>query len=205
MDALNLEYVMIIDKKSSLNIYTKEFGRKGIDGTLVSGFLEAIRSFGIELTESEDKYQTIKLEYKKSKILMSEYKSFRLILIMKKNPSEGFFKSLKNLSKVIEKEYGKRIKNFQGELDQFNGLGDLIDDHLQTNLAYPLQINEDSISSLNASELSLLNRGKKIMKRKRKNSFRVVELLEENGGFQVNDAQNILNLLEKQVFLPINN
>ena len=48
--------------------------------TLISGFLEAIRSFGLELNSSADETQTIKLEYKKSKVLMLRL-SFSLIIL----------------------------------------------------------------------------------------------------------------------------
>ncbi|MFX0176386.1 MAG: hypothetical protein ACFE85_09160, partial [Candidatus Hodarchaeota archaeon] len=75
-DLLNIQYIMISDKISALNVYEQSFIGKVLDTTLITGFLEAIRTFGIELTDSDDQTQTIKLEYKKSKILMAEFKHF---------------------------------------------------------------------------------------------------------------------------------
>ncbi|GAH12110.1 unnamed protein product, partial [marine sediment metagenome] len=86
MDVLNLDYFIIIEKRTGLNIYEKVLAGKDMDASLITGFLEAIRSFGIELTGANEQSQTIKLEYQQSKIIMSEFKDFRILLIMKENP-----------------------------------------------------------------------------------------------------------------------
>ncbi|MFX0043034.1 MAG: hypothetical protein ACFE8L_08990, partial [Candidatus Hodarchaeota archaeon] len=63
MDVLNLDYFIITHKKSGLNLYEQILAGKSIDASLIVGFLEAIRSFGIELTGTGEQSQTIKLEY----------------------------------------------------------------------------------------------------------------------------------------------
>ncbi|MBY8988625.1 MAG: hypothetical protein KGD61_09245, partial [Candidatus Lokiarchaeota archaeon] len=106
MDILNLNYFIIIEKKSFLNIYDQAFTEKKLNSTLVSGFLEAIRSFGLDISRSEGHSQTIKLEYQDSKILMSDFKNFRLIFIMKELPSPQFYEVIDDLSLEIEEKYG---------------------------------------------------------------------------------------------------
>lgn len=54
MDVLNLNYVLVSDRLSGLNIYEQMISGKEMDPTLLSGFLQAISSFGIELTHSEE-------------------------------------------------------------------------------------------------------------------------------------------------------
>ncbi|GAG64840.1 unnamed protein product, partial [marine sediment metagenome] len=105
IDILNLDYIMVTDKKSGLNVYTQSFVEKAIDASLISGFLQAIHSFGIELIKVEDQSQTIKLEYKDSIILMSEFVNIRLILIMKERPSRFFLYSIEELAYDIYKNY----------------------------------------------------------------------------------------------------
>jgi len=112
MDILNLEYIIVNDKTSGINVYDQVLASKTVDASLISGFLEAIRSFGIDLTGSNAQSQTVKLEYHDSKILMSEFKNFRLTLIMKDNPSEDFLKSINLLSYDIDDAYGKQLENF---------------------------------------------------------------------------------------------
>lgn len=200
MDILNLDYLIIIDKNSGINIFDEVLASKSVDASLISGFLEAIRSFGIDLTGSDQQSQTVKLEYQNSKILMSEFKNFRMTLIMKEIPSEDFLKSIKQLSYDIEEKYGKELEQFDGEIGKFANITDLIEHHLPVSLIYPLQINETSTIKLTSNERELIELAKNIMKQKGVNYFFVSNLISQKGGFQAKEAELILNLIEKKVF-----
>ncbi|MFX1316976.1 MAG: hypothetical protein ACFE9T_14030 [Promethearchaeota archaeon] len=200
MDILNLDYLIIIDKNSGINIFDKVLATKNMDASLISGFLEAIRSFGIDLTGSDQKSQAIKLEYQNSKILMSEFKNFRMTLIMKDNPSEDFLDSIKQLSYDIEERYGKELEHFDGEVGKFAGIKDLIEHHLPVSLIYPLKINESIDIKLNSGEKELIASAKSIMKQKGISYFFVSNLISQKGGFQAKEAELILNLIEKNIF-----
>jgi len=201
VDVLNLEYFIIIHKKSGLNVYEQILASKTIDPSLISGFLEAIRSFGIELTSVDKQSQTIKLEYQQSKILMSEFKSFRILLIMKENPSHDFLESIKALSYDIDDKYGNLIENFKGNVRNFTGIKDLLEQHLQTSLIYPLQIVKED-AKLKSDEKSIVNRAKTIMKRNNMDYFIVTKLLSVRKEFDAKDAEIILNLIKKKTFQP---
>ncbi len=201
MDVLNLDYFIITHKKSGLNLYEQILAGKSIDASLVAGFLEAIRSFGIELTGAGEQSQTIKLEYQDSKILMSEFKSFRILLIMKEHPSQDFLESIKALSYDIDKRYGNIIESFNGNLIPFKGIGELLEQHLQTALIYPLEIIKLDIK-LKSYEKSMVNRAKAIMKKKNKDYFTVTSLLSIRKDFDAKEAEIILNLIKKKVFQP---
>ncbi len=201
MDVLNLDYFIIIHKKSGLNVYEQILASKSIDASLITGFLEAIRTFGIELTGADEQSQTIKLEYHKSKVLMSEFKSFRILLIMKESPSQDFLESIKTLSYDIDNKYGSQIENFKGNLDAFIGIRDLLELHLQTSLIYPLKIVEQHVK-LKSDEKSMLNRAKGVMKKKNTEYFIVTNLLSIRKGFYAKEAEIILNLIQKKVFQP---
>jgi hypothetical protein len=137
MDVLNLNYVLVSDRLSGLNIYEQMISGKEMNPTLLSGFLQAISSFGLELTGSEDQSQTIKLEYQNSKILMSDFKNYRLINVFEDNPSKEFMDSIEPLSQDIDKYFGKLLKNFDGETTKFVGIKELLERHLQISLVYP--------------------------------------------------------------------
>ncbi|MFX0003909.1 MAG: hypothetical protein ACFE9C_00525 [Candidatus Hodarchaeota archaeon] len=201
MDVLNLEYFIIIHKNSGLNIYEQILASKTIDAALITGFLEAIRTFGIELTGADEQSQTIKLEYQKSKVLMSEFKSFRILLIMKESPSQDFLESIRELSYEIDNKYGKQIENFKGNTAAFTGIRDLLELHLQTSLIYPLQIVKQDVK-LKSDEKSMVNRAKAIMKKKNIDYFTVTNLLSIRKGFYAKEAEIILHLLKKRVFQP---
>jgi len=200
MDILNLDYLIIIDKNSGINIFDEVLASKSVDASLISGFLEAIRSFGIDLTGSDQQSQAVKLEYQNSKVLMSEFKNFRMTLIMKDNPSEDFLDSIKQLSYDIEEKYGKELEHFDGEVGKFAGIKDLIEHHLPVSLIYPLKINESIDVKLNSGEKELIDSAKSIMKQKGVSYFFVSNLISQKGGFQAKEAELILNLIEKNVF-----
>jgi hypothetical protein len=201
MDVLNLDFFIIIEKRTGLSIYEQVLAGKDTDTSLITGFLEAIRNFGIELTGADEQSQTIKLEYQKSKIIMSEFKDFRILLIMSENPSQDFLDSIKSLSYDIDDNYGEEIANFKGNIDKFVDIKDLLDKHLETSFIYPLELKSQNVR-ITQEEKSMINRAKDIMKMRKTDYFFVSYLLYAKKGVQIKDAETILNLIEKKIFQP---
>jgi len=201
MDVLNLDYFILIEKRTGLNIYEKILAGKDMDASLITGFLEAIRSFGIELTGANEKSQTIKLEYQQSKIIMSEFKDFRILLIMKENPSQDFLDSIKSLEYDIDNIYGEDIAHFTGNIDKFANIKDLLDKHLETSLIYPLELKTQDVK-VTSEEKALITRAEEVMKMRKTDYFFLSYLLyaKTKKGFQIKDAETVLNLIEKKVF-----
>ncbi|MFX1298554.1 MAG: hypothetical protein ACFFD2_27315 [Promethearchaeota archaeon] len=200
-DLINLNYIMITEKKSGLNIFEKYIAGQEIDATLISGFLNAIRAFGIELTRSNDQSQTISLEYKDSKVLMSEFKNFRIIVIMKERPSEQMINSITDLSYGIENKYSEILENFKGSIVQFAGISDLIEEHLHTSFISPLKLVENIEVKLSISERAMINKVKELMKEYNLNYFHSTYLITEQK-FKPGDVETILNLINKKIFQP---
>ncbi|MBY8991872.1 MAG: hypothetical protein KGD58_14105 [Candidatus Lokiarchaeota archaeon] len=201
MDVLNLDYFIIIEKNTGLNIYEQLLAGKDIDASLITGFLEAIRNFGIELTGANEQSQTIKLEYLESKIIMSEFKDFRILLIMKDNPSQDFLDSIKSLSYDIDGEYGEDLANFTGEISKFSGIKNLLDIHLETSLIYPLELKTQNVK-ISSDEKTLIIRAEEVMKMRKTDYFFLSYLLYAKKGFQIKDAETVLNLIDKKIFKP---
>ena len=199
-DVLHLEHIIIADKKSGLDIYDESISGKGVQATLVTGFLEAIRSFGIELTNSDKESQTIKLEYQNSKILMSEFKNIRTTLIMTENPSQDFVDSVKNLSEEIEEKYRDHLANFKGNTTVFRNLNFFIAKHLNTSLIYPLRLNVNRKSRMTSMQKSVVNKVKSIIKQNDSDYFYVSQLFTEKKGFQLGWGVSILKLIDKGIF-----
>lgn len=203
MDILNLDYLIIVEKNSGVNIYDQILAGKEMNATLISGFLQAIQSFGIDLTGSKNQSQMVKLEYQNSKILMSEFKNYRLTLIMKENPSQDFLRSIELLSYDIDENFGEQLAKFDGEISQFEGIKELVEKWLPITLIYPLQIKENIGIKLNSEEKNIVNRAHGVMKEKNANYFFVSSLISQERGFQVKEAELILKLIEKNIFQPI--
>ncbi|MFX1304415.1 MAG: hypothetical protein ACFE9X_13750 [Promethearchaeota archaeon] len=201
MDVLNLDYIIVSNKKSGLNVYQQQFTEKEIDAAMISGFLQAIHSFGIELIKIEDQSQTIKLEYKDSIIIMTEFVNLRLILIMKEHPSPNFLYSLEDLSYDIYKYYGKFIDEFTGDIKPFKPIEKLLKHHLNTSLTYPLQIARiEKLESIKIkpSEKSFINRAISSMKRNNIDYFYLNSLLPEKS-CTPKDIEIIINLMNNNI------
>lgn len=202
MDILNLNYVIMIEKKSALNVYDQNFTEKKINSTLVSGFLEAIRTFGLDLSGSGEHSQTVKLEYQNSKILMSDYKNFRLICIMKEVPSSQFYEVINNLSLEIEERYGTYLENFKGNLQPFEGIEQLLRKHLGTSFLYPLKVSGMGKMKITPIERELINKAIGIMKKSRTDFFYVTQLIREIT-FDSKEIEALYSLIIKRIFNPI--
>jgi hypothetical protein len=202
MDVLNLDYIIVSDKKSGLNVYQQKFTTKEIDAAMISGFLQAIHTFGIELIKIEDQSQTIKLEYKDSIIIMTEFVNLRLILIMKEHPSPNFLYSLDDLAYDIYKFYGALIEEFTGDIKPFKTIEKLLKRHLNTSLTYPMTISKKEKLErirISQSEKSLINKATFIMKKSGTASFVFASLLPE-GECSPKDIEIFLKLIDKNIF-----
>ena len=201
MDILNLNYVIIIEKKSSLNVYDQAFTEKKFNSTLISGFLEAIRTFGLDISGSEERSQTVKLEYQNSKILMSDYKRFRLIFIMKGLPSPQFYDVIDDLSLEIEEKYGMHLKEFRGNLHPFKDIENLLRKHMGTSFLYPLKIAGIGKIKITPTEKFLINKAIAIMKKNQLDHFYVTQLIREIT-FDSKEIEALYSLIVKNVFNP---
>jgi hypothetical protein len=201
MDILNLKDIIVIAKDSGLNVYEEHYSGRAIDATLVSGFLDAIRSFGVEITGTRQETQIFSLEYKKSIVIMVEFKSFRLILIMSDKPSQEFLNSVEELSFEIEEKYGEKIQKFSYDIKEFVGMHDLIQKHLNTAFVSPLRINEPEAVELTPTESSIIKKAKKIMKLNSLDYIFTSFLFPEEE-IETEQIEAIFNLIEKNILQP---
>ena len=202
IDLLNLNYLLIIEKKTSLNVYDQVFTEKRMNTVLLAGFLEAIRSFGLELTGSKENSQIIKLDYHNSKILMAEFKNFRLILIMKDLPSKSFYDSISALSLEIEEKYGSYLETFEGELEPFKTIEELIKKHLGTVLLYPLKVVGTSKAKISTNERTMIDKALILIKKK-KTKYCFTKQLIQDKGYNSKDIEIIFSLIDKKIFQPL--
>jgi hypothetical protein len=205
MDVINLDYLMVTDKRSGLNVYTQNFTQKEIDAALISGFLQAIHSFGIELIKVEDQSQIIKLEYKDSIVLMSEFVNVRLILIMKERPSRFFLYSIEELTYDIYKIYGSMIESFNGDVKKYQSIEDLLKQHLNAAFIYPLKIAQiEKLEKLRITqnERLYINKAVSWMKTNKKDYFLIKSIL-PGKECSPKDVEIIIKLMEKKIFQVI--
>jgi hypothetical protein len=201
MDILSLNYIIVAEKKSSLNVYEQVFTSQKIDPTLVSGFLSAIHSFGIELTNTDEKTQTIKLEFKNSKVIMSEFRKFRIVLIMSQLPSQKFLDLINKLAFDIELYYSRYLENFKGNIDPFRGIENLLKKHLNISFLYPLKVIKTGKTKVDQTERIMITRALKVMKKNEQNYFYTTHIIEDRE-YDSKDIEAIFSLIDKNIFQP---
>lgn len=202
MDILNINYIIISEKKSGLNLYEESFIGKVLSPTLISGYLNALNIFGIELTGSYEHSQTIKLDFENAKIIMSDFKSIRIIFLLKDNPSENFLKAIKSISYDIDRKYGKSIENFKGKRKEFIGIHEILKRYFFIPFIYPLKIIKSENINLNQSEKEILAKAKVLMKENKVNYIFSTFLMPQQK-LDVKTAKIISSLIEKEIFNPI--
>ncbi|MFX1233206.1 MAG: hypothetical protein ACFFBY_01500, partial [Promethearchaeota archaeon] len=199
VDILNLNYLIVTDIRSGIDIYSQSFGEQKGDSTLISGFLQAVRAFGSEVAKDKDK--TVKIQYKNSILLMTEFVNVRIILNMKAEPSVDFHYAVESLAYDVYKNYGKMIDEFHGNVKDFKGIKELVEEHLNVSFIYPLKIEMPDNVRLNSAEREMVEKAKKLMEDYGLDHIYALYLLPENE-CSPKDAQTVLNLIKKGVFVP---
>jgi len=182
-------------------VYDQAFTGKKFNSTLISGFLEAIHHFGLDITGAEERSQTVKLEYKNSKILMSDFKHFRLIFIMKDLPSPQFYEVIDDLSLEIEEKFGIYLKEFKGNLQPFEGIENLLKSHLGTAFLYPLKLTGTGKMKIAPAEKTLINKAITTMKQTKLEYFYVTQLIREKT-LDSKEIEALYSLIIKRIFNP---
>ncbi|MBN1215782.1 MAG: hypothetical protein JXA99_10135 [Candidatus Lokiarchaeota archaeon] len=204
LDILKLNYLMISERKSGLNLYERSYIGKNIDPTLISGYLNAFKIFGVELAGSYEKSQIAKLEYQKIKIIMADYKDLRLTLIFNGEPSNDFYELIDSLSYDLEDIFKEQIKSFMGDRRKFSGIEDIIDKHLNISFIFPLKIYEIKDYNYNRSQIEIIDKIKNI-KKKNNIDFVFSSFLMDNQNFDLEKAEIIMNLIKNGTIKPIIN
>ncbi|MHA2051674.1 MAG: hypothetical protein ACW986_18845 [Promethearchaeota archaeon] len=201
-EIMDIEYIIVLHKKSGIDVYSEAFGEKKVEPTLISGFLQAIQNFGSEVLGRAKESKTFKIEYQKSMLIMSEFVNLRLIVIMKNSPSKNFLYTIESLAYDIYHNYGHLFEEFQGNLGEFQGIKDLLEKHLSISFLYPLTINYSIKMKLTQSERDLMKKALDVMKTNNSKHFSSNNLF-RNEVCTPKDFETIQRLIEKKIFTPI--
>ncbi|MFW9896991.1 MAG: hypothetical protein ACFFD7_14390 [Candidatus Thorarchaeota archaeon] len=201
-EIMDIEYIIVLDKKSGIDVYSEAFGDKQVEPTLISGFLQAIQNFGSEVLGRAKESRTFKVEYQKSILLMTEFVNLRVIIIMKESPSKNFLYTMESLAFDIYHQYGTLFDEFQGNLAEFQGIRDLLEEHLNISFLYPLTIDYSLKMKLSPSEREIVKRASDFMRDHKQDHFYSIYLLPDNI-CTPKDFEIIKQLIEKKIFNPI--
>ncbi|MFX1417939.1 MAG: hypothetical protein ACFE9N_03345 [Promethearchaeota archaeon] len=201
-EIMSLKHIIVLDNKSGIDVYSQSFEDEELEPTLISGFLQAIHNFGTEVLEKSKDTRTVKVEYKKSFILMTEFVNLRLIIIMGKNPSKNFLYSMESLAYYIYKYYGESFDKFDGVLKPFEGISKLVEKILNVSFISPLKIVLNKNIKLSQTEKDMIQKASNFMREHDFDHFYSLYLLPDNA-CSPKDYETILGLIEKGIFNPV--
>ncbi|MBY8989009.1 MAG: hypothetical protein KGD61_11195, partial [Candidatus Lokiarchaeota archaeon] len=163
-DVRNIRAVILIQRDSGLPIYSEEIAmEKDQDRFLISGFIQAITAFSeafvAEEFRSSKKLATdyeylrtiIDLDFKFFQLLVCDFETVRVLLILKEEASEQLKKQLYILATALHSRFGEDFKNFSGTLGKIDKelqklLYQLL--FLHYNMSFEVTPNKDYLQSI---------------------------------------------------------
>ncbi|MHA1728066.1 MAG: roadblock/LC7 domain-containing protein, partial [Promethearchaeota archaeon] len=156
LDVENIQHILILSK-SGLSIFSKSFSNIPIDGTLISGFLTAISSFGEEIggkmigkgktNESSGKKGLEQLAFHQFKIMISDRTLVRVAVLLLKNASPSLKNKIRRFSNEFQNEYKEMLINWTGKIPKEDPILEMIEKYLEVDLLYPHNINLGKLQS----------------------------------------------------------
>ena len=133
-DVWNIRAVILIHRESGLPIYSEEisFAEKDQDSTLISGFVQAITAFSESFVEKG--FQTTKklttdyeylktiidLDFRFFQLLVCDFETVRILLVLRDAPSERLKKQIYLLATVLHSQFGEEFISFSGSLNHLS-------------------------------------------------------------------------------------
>jgi len=125
-------YDLYVIYKGGQTLYHKRFSVVEIDQDLITAFLTAIDNFSKEVLPSSEPLKVI--EKGDSKVLMAYSPDIVLALICNTDTQEEMEELRNILEKIlyeIIKVYAEFLKSWRGNLREVEGIGDIIEEHIQ--------------------------------------------------------------------------
>ncbi|MFX0009792.1 MAG: hypothetical protein ACFE9R_05710, partial [Candidatus Hermodarchaeota archaeon] len=224
-DVWNIRAVVIIHKESGLPVYSQEISimEGEEDSFLVSGFIQAITAFSEAFIKKEFRtynklttdYEYLKsiidLDFKFFQLVVCDYETVRVLVILREEASELLKKQLFALATAIDSQFGEEFKNFSGSLSHLNkSLKEYLNKFLflHYNNSFEMTPNRDYLNSIIESgeltklEKRLINVITSMTKIKKEFTLRgAIDLIHEKNEDLVLEALNTL-ILHKIIFSP---
>lgn len=224
-DVWRIRAVILIQRLSGLPVYTEEISmKKDHDSFLISGFIQAITAFSETFVGKEFKssiklatdYEYLKtiidLDFKFFQLLVCDYDTIRVLLVLREEASEQLKKQLYLLAVAINSQFSEELRTFSGSINSSmeKELGELLNQFLflHYNRSFKITPNQNYLQSIKESdelsklEIRLINVISSMTKINKMFTLRaVIDLIEEKNEDLVLEALNSL-ILRKVIISP---
>ncbi|TFG04703.1 MAG: hypothetical protein EU536_04075 [Promethearchaeota archaeon] len=118
--------LMLIHKTSGLSLYTHHFSEQEVDSDLISGFLTAIQSFGVEVSKEETRMK--RLSYEHFEIELHDGALTVAALTTSGIPNRVTSIALQKFVLRFEAFFKEQIETFTGNVSQFHSAAEMIEE-----------------------------------------------------------------------------
>ncbi|TFG04840.1 MAG: hypothetical protein EU536_03605, partial [Promethearchaeota archaeon] len=127
--AKNLQYILIIHKLSGACLFSFACSALTFDPDLVSGFLQAISSFGTEVSSQQTGLEEIR--YQGFVVALSEGSLVRSAFICNESPDTTLLSSIKYFTIKFEDNYRPNLEKWTGDVSIFDKASMLVEEYFR--------------------------------------------------------------------------
>ncbi|NVM52941.1 MAG: hypothetical protein HWN66_04500 [Candidatus Helarchaeota archaeon] len=127
--AKNLQHILIIHKLSGACLFSYSCSELGFDPDLVSGFLQAISSFGTEVSSKETGLEEIR--YQGFVVALSEGELVRSAFICNQSPATTLLSSIKYFTIKFEDQHRSNLEKWTGDVTLFHKTAFLVEEYFK--------------------------------------------------------------------------
>ena len=186
-DAQNIKYLFLIEKNLGVKLSSRNYGsEKEIDEDLIVGFLQAVTSFGQEISGVEAAVME-NITYEGLKILLENGKYVNSCLLLKEEETANLKQKIRKATEEFEEKFENDLKDFKGDVGAFK-------DNLD---------NFDKIFEIYLKEFFKIDHNKLIKKsiKLNKTQRRIIEIVSPKvpKKFSIDEVFNILKVSNLQL------
>jgi len=112
-----IRYLLIIHKDNGLVLFTHGFGKFQFDSDLVGGFLTAIQSFGVEISQKAT--PVTKLAYGAFELELKAGNFITVAIVLAGKGTELIRKKLNTFTGDFERKFKTNLEQWDGNIDAF--------------------------------------------------------------------------------------
>ncbi len=207
-DVTNLSRVLVLHRGSGIAIFDF-MGEKGLDGSLIGGFLQALQAFSFDVNGENRRGESARLSeitYEGFRVIINDGELVRTALVYRGTPSGTLLEKLRVFTEKFEERYQHQLISHKSEASLFKQSDDLLEEIFHISLLFPHKVEPKTVD-IRLSNLESRLHFVALEIAKKQESIQLSEIitkyLETVQGKPVELLNGIFQLREKNLLIPI--
>ncbi len=210
-DVTNLSRILVLHRGSGIAIFDP-FSERGMDASLIGGFLQAISAFAIDVSAEDEKdipklAPLHEISYEGFRVIIHDGRFVRTAVVYKGEPSITLRKKLEEFTRHFESRYFEDLKEECFEPEPFREATDLLEKIFHISLLRPHKVEPKISGGVQLTDLEARLHGIALALTKDRDSVYLQELVSTYLSSLFDDELEVLNaifaLREKGYLTPL--